>query len=217
MRHTGTLPMSRRCWTGCDLRASRSWLRRLKMRWRSAVPDTIRRRLREKSLRALGMAYLGFAMKEPGMFRTPFSVPPPVHPPDPTHTASMGLNRVNCIRWNARMPGAGRDFDPDRREAVPKLFRMGVRGGLGSAGWGQAYDSDAGICWSWPGLSPRYGVVGVCTGKWIRDPLVVSSLGDFGGRLRKRILFRSRHDHLASSVSLSRVERDVGRLQCAGA
>jgi hypothetical protein len=146
------------------------------------------------------------------MFRSAFSVAPPVHPPDPTHTASMGLKRENCVGSNATMLRAGLDFHPDRREAVPKLFRMGVRGGLGSAGWGQAYDSDAGICWSWPGLSPRCGVVGVCTGKWIRDPLVVSSLGDFSGRLRKRILFRSRHDHLASSVSLSRVERDVGRL-----
>src|SRR3954469_20614889 len=28
-----------------------------------------------KSLRAVGMAYLGFAIKEPGMFRTAFSVP----------------------------------------------------------------------------------------------------------------------------------------------
>ena len=32
-----------------------------------------------KSLRAVGMGYLGFAMREPGMFRTVFSVPPSVH------------------------------------------------------------------------------------------------------------------------------------------
>jgi AcrR family transcriptional regulator len=50
-----------------------------------------------KSLRAVGMAYLGFAMKEPGMFRTAFSVPPPVHSPDPTHTASMGLNPFQLL------------------------------------------------------------------------------------------------------------------------
>ena len=44
-----------------------------------------------KSLRAVGMGYLGFAMKEPGMFRTAFSVPPAVHSPNPANTASMGL------------------------------------------------------------------------------------------------------------------------------
>ena len=32
-----------------------------------------------KSLRAVGMGYLGFAMREPGMFRTAFSVPPAVY------------------------------------------------------------------------------------------------------------------------------------------
>ncbi len=50
-----------------------------------------------KSLRAVGMAYLGFAMKEPGMFRTAFSVPPPVHSPDPANTASMGLNPFQLL------------------------------------------------------------------------------------------------------------------------
>lgn len=50
-----------------------------------------------KSLRAVGMGYLGFAMKEPGMFRTAFSVPPPVHSPDPANTASMGLNPFQLL------------------------------------------------------------------------------------------------------------------------
>jgi AcrR family transcriptional regulator len=50
-----------------------------------------------RSLRAVGMAYLGFAMKEPGMFRTAFSVPPAVHSPDPTNTASMGLNPFQLL------------------------------------------------------------------------------------------------------------------------
>src|SRR4051812_49263129 len=50
-----------------------------------------------KSLRAVGMAYLGFAMREPGMFRTAFSVPPPVHSPDPANTASMGLNPFQLL------------------------------------------------------------------------------------------------------------------------
>src|ERR1700761_1479687 len=45
-----------------------------------------------KSLRAVGMGYLGFAMREPGMFRTAFSIPPSVDSPDRANTASMGLN-----------------------------------------------------------------------------------------------------------------------------
>lgn len=50
-----------------------------------------------KSLRAVGMGYLGFAMREPGMFRTAFSVPPQVHSPDPANTASMGLNPFQLL------------------------------------------------------------------------------------------------------------------------
>jgi AcrR family transcriptional regulator len=50
-----------------------------------------------RSLRAVGMGYLGFAMKEPGMFRTAFSVPPPVHSPNPANTASMGLNAFQLL------------------------------------------------------------------------------------------------------------------------
>ena len=50
-----------------------------------------------KSLRAVGMGYLGFAMKEPGMFRTAFSVPAPVLSPNPANTASMGLNAFQLL------------------------------------------------------------------------------------------------------------------------
>jgi AcrR family transcriptional regulator len=50
-----------------------------------------------KSLRAVGMGYLGFAMKEPGMFRTAFSVPPPVPSPNPANTPSMGLNAFQLL------------------------------------------------------------------------------------------------------------------------
>jgi AcrR family transcriptional regulator len=50
-----------------------------------------------KSLRAVGMGYLGFAMHEPGMFRTAFSVPPPVHEQNPANTASMGLNPFQLL------------------------------------------------------------------------------------------------------------------------
>jgi len=50
-----------------------------------------------KSLRAVGMGYLRFAMKEPGMFRTAFSVPPRVHPADPANTGSMGLTPFQLL------------------------------------------------------------------------------------------------------------------------
>src|SRR6202048_3999448 len=50
-----------------------------------------------KSLRAVGMGYLGFAIREPGMFRTAFSVPPPVHEQNPANTASMGLNPFQLL------------------------------------------------------------------------------------------------------------------------
>jgi AcrR family transcriptional regulator len=53
--------------------------------------------LARKSLRAVGMGYLGFAMREPGMFRTAFSVPPPVHQQNPANTASMGLNPFQLL------------------------------------------------------------------------------------------------------------------------
>lgn len=53
--------------------------------------------LGRKSLRAVGMGYLGFAMREPGLFRTAFSVPPPVHSHDPANTASMGLNPFQLL------------------------------------------------------------------------------------------------------------------------
>ena len=56
-------------------------------------PETFAR----KSLRAVGMGYLGFAMREPGMFRTAFSVPPAVHEQNPANTASMGLNPFQLL------------------------------------------------------------------------------------------------------------------------
>ncbi len=60
-------------------------------------PGRDRQAFARKSLRAVGMGYLGFAMKEPGMFRTAFSVPPPVHSPDLANTASMGLNPFQLL------------------------------------------------------------------------------------------------------------------------
>lgn len=71
-----------------------------------------------KSLRAVGMGYLGFAMKEPGMFRTAFSVPPPVHSPDPANTSSMGLNPFQLLSLALdRMVDSGLLSKKDRQNA----------------------------------------------------------------------------------------------------
>lgn len=56
-------------------------------------PETLAR----KSLRAVGMGYLGFAVREPGMFRTAFSVPPQVYEQNPANTASMGLSPFQLL------------------------------------------------------------------------------------------------------------------------
>ena len=71
-----------------------------------------------KSLRAVGMGYLGFAMKEPGLFRTAFSVPPPVHSPDPANTASMGLNPFQLLSLALdRLQESGLLSKKDRKDA----------------------------------------------------------------------------------------------------
>lgn len=71
-----------------------------------------------KSLRAVGMGYLGFAMKEPGMFRTAFSVPPPVESRDPANTASMGLNAFQLLSLALdRMQESGLLSRKDRRDS----------------------------------------------------------------------------------------------------
>src|ERR1700729_4015736 len=71
-----------------------------------------------KSLRAVGMGYLGFAMREPGMFRTAFSVPPPVDSPDPANTASMGLNAFQLLSLALdRMHESGLLSKKDRKDA----------------------------------------------------------------------------------------------------
>jgi AcrR family transcriptional regulator len=71
-----------------------------------------------RSLRAVGMGYLGFAMREPGMFRTAFSVPPPVHSSDPANTASMGLNAFQLLTLALdRMQEGGLLSKKDRKDA----------------------------------------------------------------------------------------------------
>jgi AcrR family transcriptional regulator len=71
-----------------------------------------------KSLRAVGMGYLGFAMKEPGMFRTAFSVPPPVYEHNEANTASMGLNPYELLSLALnRMQESGLLSKKDRKDA----------------------------------------------------------------------------------------------------
>ncbi len=71
-----------------------------------------------KSLRAVGIGYLGFAMREPGMFRTAFSVPPAVHEQNPANTASMGLNPFQLLSLALdRMQESGLLSKKDRKDA----------------------------------------------------------------------------------------------------
>jgi AcrR family transcriptional regulator len=71
-----------------------------------------------KSLRAVGMGYLGFAMREPGMFRTAFSVPPPVYEQRPANTASMGLNPFQLLSLALdRMLESGMISKKNRKDA----------------------------------------------------------------------------------------------------
>jgi AcrR family transcriptional regulator len=71
-----------------------------------------------KSLRAVGMGYLGFAMREPGMFRTAFSVPPAVHERNPANAAYMGLNPFQLLSLALdRMQESGLLGKKDRKDA----------------------------------------------------------------------------------------------------
>ena len=81
-------------------------------------PGRNSRAFARKSLRAVGMGYLGFAMREPGMFRTAFSVPPPVHEQSPANTASMGLNPFQLLSLALdRMLESGLLGRKDRKDA----------------------------------------------------------------------------------------------------
>jgi AcrR family transcriptional regulator len=74
--------------------------------------------LARKSLRAVGMGYLRFAIDEPGMFRTAFSISPQVHAPNPANTASMGLNPFQLLSLALdRMLESGLISKKDRKDA----------------------------------------------------------------------------------------------------
>jgi AcrR family transcriptional regulator len=71
-----------------------------------------------KSLRAVGIGYLRFALAEPGMFRTAFSIPPQIHIPNPANTASMGLNPFQLLSLALdRMLDSGLIGCKDRKDA----------------------------------------------------------------------------------------------------
>jgi hypothetical protein len=54
------------------------------------------------------MGYLSFALNEPGMFRTAFSVPPAIHEHNQANTASLGLNPYQLLSLALdRMQNAG--------------------------------------------------------------------------------------------------------------
>jgi len=52
-----------------------------------------------RSLRAVGKAYMEFALREPGLFKTAFSVPAPVfeQPPNPANAGGTGLNPFQLL------------------------------------------------------------------------------------------------------------------------
>jgi hypothetical protein len=57
-------------------------------------------------------------MREPGMFRTAFSVPPPVPSPDRANTASMGLDPFQLLSLALdRMLESGLLSKKDRKDA----------------------------------------------------------------------------------------------------
>jgi AcrR family transcriptional regulator len=81
-----------------------------------------------KSLRAVGMAYLGFAVAEPGLFRTAFSVPPAVDSPNPANAASMGLNPFQLLSLALDRMQAGGLLQGKRREGAEYLAWATVHG-----------------------------------------------------------------------------------------
>jgi AcrR family transcriptional regulator len=63
-----------------------------------------------RSLRAVGKAYMEFALREPGLFRTAFSVAPPVfqQPGNPANAGETGLNPFQLLSLALdRMAAAG--------------------------------------------------------------------------------------------------------------
>lgn len=81
-------------------------------------PGRDRKLYARRSLMAVGRGYLGFAMREPGMFRTAFSVVPDIHGDNKANTASLGLNPFQLLSMTLdRMMDAGLLSKKDRQGA----------------------------------------------------------------------------------------------------
>lgn len=82
-----------------------------------------------RSLRAVGWAYMRFALREPGLFRTAFSVPPDVSAPtDPATAGETGLNPFQLLGMALdRMVEAG-ILQPKQRPGAEFLAWSTVHG-----------------------------------------------------------------------------------------
>jgi len=81
-----------------------------------------------RTLCAVGMGYLRFALKEPGLFRTAFSVPPAVHEHSQANTAALGLNPYQLLSLALdRMQAAGL-ISKENREGAEFLAWASVHG-----------------------------------------------------------------------------------------
>jgi AcrR family transcriptional regulator len=82
-----------------------------------------------RSLRAVGAAYMRFAQRETGLFRTAFAIPAPVsEPPDPANAGQTGLNPFQLLGSALdRMVEAG-VLAPERRPGAEFLAWAAVHG-----------------------------------------------------------------------------------------
>ena len=82
-----------------------------------------------RSLRAVGAAYMRFARREPGLFRTAFSVPPPVfEPPNPANAGPGGLNPFQLLGSALDRMVEGGVLSPKHRPGAEFLAWSAVHG-----------------------------------------------------------------------------------------
>jgi AcrR family transcriptional regulator len=82
-----------------------------------------------RSLRAVGAAYMRFARHQPGLFRTAFSVPPPVfEPPDPANAGPGGLNPFQLLGSALDRMVDGEILSPKQRAGAEFLAWSAVHG-----------------------------------------------------------------------------------------
>jgi AcrR family transcriptional regulator len=82
-----------------------------------------------RSLRAVGAAYMRFARREPGLFRTAFSVPPPVfEPPNPANAGPGGLNPFQLLGSALDRMVEGGVLAPENRSGAEFVAWSAVHG-----------------------------------------------------------------------------------------